>query len=262
MPSRLSTGSWHDGELQMHRILKAPTNGYANADGLPTSFGMRVVQSPIIAVGTMDADENIWTTIWGSQRGFAQPIAEDVLGMRSKMDMKYDPVAKAILADRVEGGMQLNGGRGKLISGLAIDLETRDRVKLMGRMVALAEEPGETGNVQMGVHIEESLGNCPKYLNKKDIVPNDDMNPQLVGDGEGALHLSQEALDLVYKADLFFLSSEFGGKMDTNHRGGAPGFLKVLKNEDGQVELLYPECKFPLFIPLTVTNKDLTCYLF
>ncbi|KAF6523833.1 hypothetical protein HZS61_012332 [Fusarium oxysporum f. sp. conglutinans] len=129
-----------------------------------------------------------------------------------------------------------NGGEGKRMAGLSIDLETRDRVKLVGNMIAGATvEEGRA--VQMAMAVTESLGNCPKYLNKKDVVPNE-MAPELVSD---KLPLSQEALDLVAAADMFFLSSTNGVTMDTNHRGGSPGFMRIIKNEDDGLELIYPE---------------------
>ncbi|KAI9858673.1 MAG: hypothetical protein M1813_007305 [Trichoglossum hirsutum] len=83
------------------------------------------------------------------------------------------------------------------------------------------------------------LGNCPKYLNSKKIYPALP-DPKLVSD---SLPLPQKALDLVAKADLFFISSSNHLlDMDTNHRGGPPGFVRSIANspEDGTV-FVYPE---------------------
>jgi ferredoxin-NADP reductase len=49
-------------------------------------------------------------------------------------------------------------------------------------------------------------------------------------------------LTLLHKADLFFISSSHESfDMDTNHRGGPPGFVRVLSNEPGGAVLVYPE---------------------
>lgn len=51
------------------------------------------------------------------------------------------------------------------MSGLAIDLETRDRVKLAGSFLAGAvsrTEPG-VGQVEMAFSVEESLGNVSHF---------------------------------------------------------------------------------------------------
>jgi NAD(P)H-flavin reductase len=54
--------------------------------------------------------------------------------------------------------------------------------------------------------------------------------------------LPQAALDLIAKADLFFISSSNHElDMDTNHRGGPPGFVRILSNDDDGLSLVYPE---------------------
>lgn len=81
-------------------------------------------------------------------------------------------------------------------------------------------------------------GNCPKYLNKKHIVPHLPQ-PKIVS---ADLPLPQAALDLITKADLFFISSSnHDSDMDTNHRGGPPGFVRILSNNEDGLTLVYPE---------------------
>jgi len=132
-----------------------------------------------------------------------------------------------------------DGQEGKPMSALSIDLETRDRVKLAGRMAVgtVTSKDGTVGDIQVAMLVQESLGNCPKYLNKKDItahVP----SPELVSD---TLPLPKAALELIEKADMFFLSSTNGQTMDTNHRGGPPGFVRVVSNTEEGVVIVYPE---------------------
>ena len=134
-----------------------------------------------------------------------------------------------------------------MVSGLTIDLETRKRTKLFGRMVAgaltLREDEAtdsrqSIAEVQLVLKIEQSLGNCPKYLNKKHIEPAVSA-PELISDSP---QLPQRALDLLAKADLFFLSSSNHDlDMDTNHRGGPAGFVRVISNEPSGAVLCYPE---------------------
>jgi hypothetical protein len=189
----------------------------------------------------MDNLNRPWTTVWGGDRGFARPVAENVLAFNSAVDTRHDPVFQALWdgADPQDDGVvRPGGGEGKGMAGLAIDLETRDRVKLMGKMVAGAAVNGGK-EVQMAMVVTGSLGNCPKYLNKKDVVLHE-MKPELVSD---SLLLPQGALDLIEMADMLFLSSSNGETMDTNHRGGSPGFIRVIKNTATGLELVYPECK-------------------
>lgn len=49
-------------------------------------------------------------------------------------------------------------------------------------------------------------------------------------------------MDLISKADLFFISSSHHkSDMDTNHRGGPPGFVRILSNDEKGLALVYPE---------------------
>ncbi|KAI3393033.1 hypothetical protein diail_4809 [Diaporthe ilicicola] len=263
MTLHLQRPSWHAGELAVHKLVHVPTRENPTAAGLPASYGYRVQQSPLVAFGALDDEGRPWTTIWGGMPGFATPIGHDLLTAGSLVDGKHDPVIGALFGgveDENEQGRergrryQMNpaefaSGGGKVVSGLSIDLATRDRVKLGGRLVegGITMEPGPLGGGEDGVAranmvvlVEEGLGNCPKYLNKRDIraaVP----EPRLVSD---ALPLPREAVELLARADLFFLSTASADSrtMDTNHRGGPPGFVRVMRNSrsDG-VDLVYPE---------------------
>ncbi|KXX83434.1 hypothetical protein MMYC01_200062 [Madurella mycetomatis] len=237
---------WHPGEKAIHSLLRVPTSNQENptSPGLPPSYAYRVKVSPLLAVGALDDQGQPWTSVWGGMRGFARRVAEGVLGMQSVVDRAHDPVVKALLGRAAEGEV-IQPVESNMMSALSIDLETRDRVKLAGKMVVgtVAGRPdGDAiGEIQVGMLVEESLGNCPKYLNKKMIrahIP----SPKLVS---SSLPLSAEALALIEKADMFFLTSTNGQTMDTNHRGGPAGFVRVVNNstpeDGGGVVLVYPE---------------------
>ena len=83
-----------------------------------------------------------------------------------------------------------------------------------------------------------STANCPKYLNKKVIRPSVP-RPQMVSQ---SLPLVEPAVNLVKKVDMFFISSAYQrSSMDTNYRGGSPGFVRVLTNNASGTVLVYPE---------------------
>lgn len=103
--------------------------------------------------------------------------------------------------------------------------------EVTGQNVSVAE-------IQLVLKIEQSLGNCPKYLNSKVIEPAAS-TPELISNSP---QLPQQALYLLARADLFFVSSSQHDKdMDTNHRGGPPGFLRVESNEHLGAVLCWPE---------------------
>jgi len=246
---------WHPGEEKVH------TRTHVNLrDDNPTSpfltprAAYQVQRYPLLALGTLDDVDRPWCTLWGSDDPpFAQAIAQGVIGIRTVVDASYDPVVEAIWNGKDDGEVVKENGPGRMIGGLSINLEERGRVKLFGRMIAGAlsaahephedkagEQEGKVGQVQLVVKIEQSLGNCPKYLNKK-VITSHTPRPRLVSDSP---HLTPEAVNLIAKADMFFISSAHEHEdMDTNHRGGPPNFMRVQQPDDeteGSV-IVWPE---------------------
>ncbi|TLS30017.1 hypothetical protein PpBr36_03332 [Pyricularia pennisetigena] len=247
MASLHAKTQWSEGELAVQSLLRVPPQPNPTADGLPIHYIGRVQAAPLVAVGAVDAAAQPWSSIWAGEPGFVRAIAPAVVGMRSLVDKANDPVAGVLFGDLADGEVYSDPdavGGGRPMSALAIDLETRDRVKLAGRLVAGVRSAGaadQVGDVQLAMAVAESIGNCPKYLNKKRIwmhVP----EPELVSD---ALPLPARALEILERADMFFMSTSDGrGNMDTNHRGGPPGLLRVVSNgerHDAGVVLAYPE---------------------
>jgi len=236
----------------MHRLLNVPSHDNPTSSLLTAQASFMLQRAPLLAVGTVDDQGRPWTTVWGGESGFSQPLGSSIIGTRTVVDRKNDPVVQALLAGQYDGEIVKSGGPGKMIGGLTIDLAARKRVKIFGRMVAAALDPMEqnedshgnnnnstSGQLQLVVKIEQSLGNCPKYLNKKNIYPVPPSSSKLLSRSP---KLSTEALNLLEQSDLFFISSANADHdMDTNHRGGLPGFVRVLRNDDDSAELVYPE---------------------
>ncbi|KAI0899177.1 hypothetical protein F4806DRAFT_456916 [Annulohypoxylon nitens] len=275
---QMHSENWHPGERAMHQLLHVSWPGNPTHDDLPPQLGYRVAESPLVAFGALDRYGRPWATIWGGEKGFCRPIARNVLGVGVSTDVRNDPVLRGLFEVPVEeDGEEItdvvdekdeNGWEmwkeeeeerdvvddlivkpegGKVMAGLSIDLETRDRVKLAGRMVVGSVKRTAPGiaDLQMVFQVQESLGNCPKYLNKKVIVPHTP-KPRLMSEGSG-IPLPKDAVDVIQKADLFFIASKHGSdSMDANHRGGAPGFVRILRNEKegregGGLSIVYPE---------------------
>lgn len=242
---------WHSGEDEMHRLLHVPHRDNPTYPGLAPQYYARITSSPLVAFGALDEQGRPWTTVWGGEAGFCRPIAQGFLGVNATADAKFDPVLQALFAVKEDESTErtivddrvVKPDGGQVMAALSIDLETRDRVKMAGRFVAGAvtsRAPSGAGELQLAFQVQETLGNCPKYLNKKHITPHVPQ-PELVGSGKG-LPLPAAAVQLLGKADLFFISSKHGnGSMDVNHRGGPPGFVRLYRNEDGAVTVVYPE---------------------
>jgi len=166
---------WHEGEEVMHKRLRVPPLDNPTVPTLSQQAVSMLQRAPLIAIGTLDADSNPWTTIIGGESPLSQPLARDIIGIKGSVAARHDPVIEILLGNEATGEVVREEGSGRMIGGLAIDLQTRKRVKLYGRMVAGAlgskddDEQASSGqtDVQLVARIEQTLGehDMPHYLN-------------------------------------------------------------------------------------------------
>ncbi|KAI4950294.1 hypothetical protein J4E91_004951 [Alternaria rosae] len=233
---------WNKGEEKMHRLLRVPPQDNPTSAMLTPQAAFMFQRAPLLAFGTLDAEEKPWTALWGGEPGFSEPLGGGFVGTRTLVDGKHDPVVQAVVGSGEKRDMSRTKD-GKLVAGLAIDLMTRKRVKTAGHMIAgtikdvdvevEGEENRKQTQLQLVTKIEQSLGNCPKYLNQYEIRPALVM-PELVSQ---ASSLSEEGAALISKSDMFFLSTCAEDDMDVNHRGGPPGFVRIISPKT----IAYPE---------------------
>ena len=160
---------WHEGEQQMHNLLHVPFQENPTSPFLTPGAAALLQKSPLLAIGTLDGSGRPWTTIWGGDSGFARSLGSSIIGIKTPVDQLYDPVIEILVGGRPDGEIIREEGEGRIVSGLCIDLATRSRVKLSGRMVAGAlgaigpEKDGEapTGQVQLVIKVDQSLGTSP-----------------------------------------------------------------------------------------------------
>lgn len=153
---------WSDGERKVQQLMKVPYMDNPTVPMLSGGASALLSRSPILAVGAVDPkDGKVWTTIWGSDPGFARgiPQYENTIALKVPVDNEYDPVVEALMGQNGMG-QEL---KGKMVGALAIDLETRRRVKLFGRAIAGAMgqteiQEREAAELQLIINIEQSLG--------------------------------------------------------------------------------------------------------
>ncbi|KAJ5105653.1 Riboflavin synthase-like beta-barrel [Penicillium alfredii] len=230
-----------DGEKEIQRLLRTPPTDNPTISYLSPRAEFFLKTSLLLAPGRLDSQGRPWSTLWGGSEGFAKPIADSLVRLQTQVDRHYDSVVQALLGSVAnhDAPQTQSQETGKMVSGLAVDLENRRRVKLFGRMATGSLSGRDLGKkAQLVIKIEEILGTCPKYLNKKHIVLAVPM-PRLVADSP---QLSPAAVELLSRADTIFVSSSKGAStMDTNIRGGPPGFVRVASNDADDVVILYPE---------------------
>ncbi|PVI00820.1 hypothetical protein DM02DRAFT_655065 [Periconia macrospinosa] len=235
---------WNEGEMRMHELLKIPLHDNPTAGMLTQQAILMFERAPLLAIGTLDSEGYPWTSLWGGETGFSEPLGSGIVGTRTSVDSTWDPVVQALVGHAKKGEMVK--GNEKMVSGLSFNLMTRKRVKIFGRVLAGTideldvenkdkREPSPTKQhqIQLVTRIEQSMGNCPKYINQYEIKPAT-VTSNLAYEGPA---LSVEAKTLILGSDMFFLSSATGQDMDTNIRGGPRGFVRVISD----TEIAYPE---------------------
>ncbi|KAL4955312.1 hypothetical protein BDW69DRAFT_204633 [Aspergillus filifer] len=228
---------WHDGETKMHQLLRVPYQDNLTVPFLGPGAGLLMKRSPLLAIGALDHGGRPWCSLWGGEEGLAIPTSTSSFDIKTPVGKAYDPVVESLLLDST-------GGLGKAVSFLAVDLENRRRVKLFGKITAGSlgvideDERIRAAIAHLTVHVDGSLGNCPKYLNAKHII-SASPDPKLISETP---QLQPGAIDLLDRADCFFICSSNGTQgMDTNIRGGSPGFVRLSSNEASGAVLVYPE---------------------
>jgi len=211
---------WHAGELWMQRGAGV----VERMDGV----GRRVIRShlieqhrlfytelPFIVIGAVEPEGDVWATIRTGRPGFLS--TPDLF--RLTVAMRRDS------ADPADSGMN----NGDAIGLLGIQLDTRRRNRLNGVISA-------RDSVGFDVSVQESFGNCPRYINVRTLEFVGD--PHYVGDpelSEKSDSLTAVAKDMIVAADSFFVASYIdqagtSRRVDVSHRGGQPGFVRLEKN--------------------------------
>ncbi|WP_317443360.1 pyridoxamine 5'-phosphate oxidase family protein [Streptomyces collinus] len=116
---------------------------------------------------------------------------------------------------------------GTPVGTIALDPRTRRRMRLNGRV-----EPTARG---FAVDADQVFANCPKYIQRRETcawVPD-----RVPGPPRTTGRLDDEQAAFVAAADTFFLATVHPGGADASHRGGNPGFVRVLSPR----ELSWPD---------------------
>lgn len=159
---------WHEGENLMHSLLHTPEQEKPSTPGL-SPYGIHIMmRSPLLALGTLDHSGQPWTTLLGGEPAFTRPVGRSIVGVKTLVDRKYDPVVELLVGSKKDGEVLEQGSGGRVVSGLPIDLMTRSRLKISGKMVAGAlgevgngagkKEDEEVGEMQLVIKIDHSLG--------------------------------------------------------------------------------------------------------
>ncbi|MET8766875.1 pyridoxamine 5'-phosphate oxidase family protein [Streptomyces sp. NPDC004658] len=112
------------------------------------------------------------------------------------------------------------------VGTIALDPRTRRRMRLNGRL-----HPTATG---FTVEADQVFANCPRHIQRRESYEAVDRTP---GTPRHLTELGAGETDFVRAADTFFLATVHGAGADASHRGGNPGFVRVVSPR----ELAWPD---------------------
>ncbi|MBS0429198.1 MAG: pyridoxamine 5'-phosphate oxidase family protein [Proteobacteria bacterium] len=191
-------------------------------DHMPQQHRDFFAQLPFLVLGSVDAEGQPWASVLAGPPGFVQ--APDARALRvDALPAADDPLAAAL-------------SPGAPLGVLGIELPTRRRNRMNGTVSSL-DAAGFT------IAVQQSFGNCPRYIQTRTPVA---MPAGTRPAGERLARLDDEAHRLIAGADTFFIATAHpaaghGGSrdqgVDVSHRGGAPGFVLAL----GENELAVPD---------------------
>lgn len=205
--------TWHPGELAVQRRAgvqeqMAELGQRLIRDYMPEQHREFFAGLEIIYLGGTDGAGKLWAIPVAGEPGFvASP----------------DPKTLTIDLKGMSPALQLvDFSVGQAIGLLGIQLSTRRRNRLNGKITAAREG-------RLTVAVQQSFGNCPKYINQRELLP----LPHTEEARRGHFRdWSDAAQQLVTRADTCFIASinSSGGPnravgIDLSHRGGSPGFI-------------------------------------
>jgi ferredoxin-NADP reductase len=217
---------FHQGELTVQALANeadiAQRNGSVVSQHILKGALPFIAQQHMAIVSSTDENEQIWTSALFGEPGFiSAPSDQKVLINPQKMiKQSADPLWRNIVT---------NSQVGLLI----IELSTRRRFRVNGTMLLL-----EDG--QFEVTVAQAYPNCPKYIQRRQPTLSPDAltynTPQpILGD-----MLTDIQLELISSSDSFFVGSGVNNHHnDSSYRGGAPGFVNIINNQ----QLLIPDYK-------------------
>ncbi len=205
---------FHAGELAAQRRAGVAEMARRVGNGIhpqmPDAAQEFLVRQPFVIIGGTDAEGAVWCGILAGEPGFALTLDSRTVAVAA-LPIPGDPL-RPLLTDAQTTETE--------IGLLAIEPHTRRRMRVNG-----VAEPKEDGFL---IHVRQAYANCPKYIQARQIeaVPSFASEAPAVHSG-AALAPAQQAQ--IERADTFFIASAITGSgADASHRGGNPGFVRVL----------------------------------
>ena len=213
---------WHDGERTAQARAgvadrMAVVGPRTIRTFMPDQHRLFFQQLPFLVAGSVDGEGRPWASVLTGAPGFVTSPDPQTLEIAA-LPSPADPLAGSV---RIGAALGL----------LGIELPTRRRNRMNGRITAV----GHGGFVMT---VDQSFGNCPQYIQRRDYVALTAPRPTFV---QPATTTDAEVRTLIGHADTMFVATAAQKRpdathgVDVSHRGGRPGFVGLAA--DGSISV-------------------------
>lgn len=209
--------TWHDGERflqERHGAAErmAEVGKRVVRDFMPGQHREFYAQLPFVVLGSVDAAGDAWATFVEGRPGFMSSPDPTRLDIAMQPD-PHDPATHGLTS-------------GQPVGLLGIELHTRRRNRMNGVLT--------TTDAGLQVAVDQSFGNCPRYIQLRDFTVTRDPGGPFGGNVDESNRLGDGARALIEAADTFFVASYADRterrQVDVSHRGGRSGFVRVARD--------------------------------
>jgi predicted pyridoxine 5'-phosphate oxidase superfamily flavin-nucleotide-binding protein len=219
-----TTGPFHEGERAVQRAAgeqdAARQNGAIIGDAIAGGAADFLRAQRMLVVATRDARGRPWASVLFGAAGLAS--ARDGGRDEGHQDGRLVTIDRTLAYGSPAEMPWSHLGPGASLGLLAIDLSTRRRLRINGRVEVLSDE-------RLVLRVEQAYPNCPKYIQRRrlrSLAPAGDARGVLVREGQTP---DAALLAAVRAADTIFVASGHPSRgLDASHRGGQPGFIRVV----------------------------------
>jgi hypothetical protein len=202
--------SFHPGEREVQRRAgvaeEARSVGRIIGRALTPPVARFLARQRLAVASSLDGGGRVWASLLTGPAGFLAPAGPERLRIAAA-PAPHDPLATNLIA-RPELGL------------VVFDPRTRQRMRVNG-VIGRCDDHG------LQVDIRQLYGNCPKYIQRREPeadVPATPSAPRI------ATSLDARQREWIATADTLFIASFHPeGGADASHRGGMPGFVRVLE---------------------------------
>ena len=201
--------AFHSGEIEIQTRAgvqeMARRVGRSIGDSIPEAAQEFLRQQPLAVLGSVDAAGRVWASLLTGEPGFLEALDKQTVRIAAE-PLPGDPLRENLRAcDDV--GM------------IAIEFATRRRMRLNGK--------AEWRPDGLYLYARQVYANCPKYIQAREWQS--DVVGASASEVRHGQQLTGEQRQWVGQADTFFIASHHSeGGADASHRGGNPGFVRVL----------------------------------